>query len=80
MIRWRPETGDIILVGACGDDDAEPLLELLLTHPRAAIDWRDCVAAHTCIVQLLLAAGRPLLGPPKDPFLTRWVEPHLAAR
>ena len=80
MIAWRPEIGSVALVGACEAEDAEPLLELLQEHPEATIDWRECSGAHTSIVQLLLAAGRPVLGPPMDEFLKRWVEPHLAAR
>lgn len=69
--------GAIALTGRCGADDAEPLLQLLLADPLAAVDWRGCEAAHTAIVQLLLAAERPVRGPPRDAFLTEWVEPLL---
>lgn len=72
--------GSIGLAGPCGAEDAEPLLGLLLAHPEAAVDWTRCEGAHTAVVQLLLAAARPVRGPPRDPFLSQWVEPLLIAR
>jgi hypothetical protein len=76
-VRLAP-SGEIELVGGCPIDDAEPLLGLLLAYTDAPIDWRRCEHAHTAVVQVLLASGRPVLGPPDDPLLRRWVEPLLA--
>lgn len=69
--------GTIELAGDCSSDDAERLLAHLLADPQAAVDWRKCERAHMAVVQVLLAAGRPVTGPPKGPFLARWVEPLL---
>lgn len=71
-------SGDIVLLGACPVDDAEPLLSLLLAHPEAVVDWTGCNRAHTAIIQLLMAARRELRGPCGDPFLNRWVEPLIS--
>lgn len=76
----RAPSGAIELVGDCVSEDAETLLGLLLAHPQAQVDWRGCEGAHTAVVQVLLAARRPVVGPPHDPFLRRWVEPLLARR
>jgi hypothetical protein len=65
------------LSGDCGSEDAEILLSALLAHPDVEIDWRSCERAHTAVVQVLLAAGRRLSGPPPSAFLARWLEPLL---
>ena len=61
--------GIIHLEGSCPSGDAEELLQLLLSEAAASVDWRRCEAAHTAVVQVLLAAGRPILGPPLGAFL-----------
>jgi hypothetical protein len=76
MVRLETD-GAILLEGACGDADAEPLARLLLLNPAAPIDWRGCDHAHTAVVQLLLAARRATRGPPGSLFLATWVEPLL---
>lgn len=63
------ENGVIHLVGICPSGDAEELLQCLLADLSAEIDWRRCDAAHSAIVQILLAAGRPLIGPPRGAAL-----------
>ena len=70
--------GFIELVGACPCEDAEPLLQHLLAAPGATVDWRECRGAHTAVVQVLMAAGPKLLGPPADVRLKSWVEPVIA--
>jgi len=60
------QQGVIVLDGHCPSGDAENLLQLLLSDPAAYVDWRTCEAAHTAVVQVLLAAGRPVLGPPRS--------------
>jgi hypothetical protein len=72
-LRWDGEA--IFLQGECPADEAEELLELVLAHPAAPIDWACCRSAHTAVVQVLLAAGRPLRGLPEDEFLRRWIPP-----
>jgi hypothetical protein len=68
-------TGPIRLTGTCLAEDAEPLLQHLLARPDAEIDWRDCAAAHAAVIQVMLVAQRPLVGPPKGEFLQRLVSP-----
>ena len=72
--------GTIALEGACPIEDAELLQRQLLAHPAAAVDWRSCRAAHTAVVQVLLAAHPRLVGPPASSFLRTHVEPLLSAR
>jgi hypothetical protein len=71
--------GLIELVGTCAAADAEPLLQLLLASPGAAIDWRDCRGAHTAVIQVLMAARPKLLGPPAGPGLQEWVAPAICS-
>ena len=67
----------IALSGHCGSDDAERLVGHLLDQPNAIIDWTGCERAHTAVVQVVLAADRKVLGPPRSAFLAQWVEPLL---
>lgn len=71
-------SGAIELIGACGSDDAEPLLRLLLSHPGATVDWRACRGAETAVIQVLMAAAPALQGPAADTRLENWVAPALA--
>jgi hypothetical protein len=73
----RIDDQTIALEGLCPAEDAEPLLQLLLAHPAAALDWRCCEGAHTAIVQVLIEANPALIGPPKDGFLANFVAPAL---
>ena len=70
--------GTIALEGDCPIEDAERLQRELLAHPSAALDWRACRAAHTAVVQILMVARRPLVGPPASGFLRTHVEPLLS--
>lgn len=70
--------GTIELLGVCPSEDAEALLQHLLRMPDAAVDWRACEAAHSAVIQLLLASGRRVLGPPVEAGLARWLQPVLA--
>lgn len=69
--------GTIELRGACPVEDAEDLLQHLLTTPNAAVDWRACESAHTAVIQVLLVAKSIPLGPPQSAFLKDHVEPQL---
>ena len=72
------QAGTIVLEGHCASGDAEELLQLLLAAPSADVDWRACEGAHTAVVQVLLAARRTLLGPPRNPTLQS-IEPALGS-
>jgi hypothetical protein len=69
--------GTIELQGACPVEDAEELLQHLLTMPNATVDWRSCESAHTAVIQVLLVAKSIPLGPPIGRFLREHVEPQL---
>ena len=58
------EEGEIRLEGDVGAGEAEALLRLVLERPDAAIDWRACRSCHTAVLQVLMAANKPMLGPP----------------
>ena len=68
----------IVLIGACPAEDGETLLQSLLAHPTAEIDWRGCESAHAAVVQILLVSGRAIRGPAAGPFLARFIGPALA--
>jgi hypothetical protein len=72
--------GTIELQGACDLEDAEKLLQYLIDSPQATVDWRACTAAHTAVVQVLLAARPTFRGPPKGDFLRQHIEPLVHRR
>lgn len=71
------EDGDIELVGDCLLEDAERLQQQLLATGGATVDWRSCTWAHTAVVQVLLASGAVLRGPPSGRFLRANLEPMM---
>ena len=71
---------EIDLEGDCPAEDAEALLGRLLSQPGATVDWRLCDYAHTAVLQVLLASGAELRGPPRDPFLRQVIEPAMVRR
>jgi hypothetical protein len=71
--------GAIVLEGACPSEDADVLVQHLLASPEAALDWRACEAAHSAVIQVLMAARPRLVGPPAGEALRAWVEPNLQA-
>jgi hypothetical protein len=73
------EAGTIVLTGNCPVEDAETLVRFLQADTGAEVDWCACDQAHTAVVQVLLACGRSIRGPPRAIFLRKWIEPLLAA-
>lgn len=69
--------GTIRLLKDCTLEEAETLLQLLLDHPEAAVDWSDCTGMHGAVLQTLMAGGRRMIGDPADAFLGRWIVPEL---
>ncbi|MFD2235775.1 hypothetical protein [Phaeospirillum tilakii] len=61
--------------GACGVEEALPLLEALAGG--AALSLGRCTHLHTAPLQVLLALRPPLRDLPAEPFLARWVAPLL---
>jgi hypothetical protein len=70
--------GTIHLEGTCTAGDAEELLQLLLADANACVDYRTCDAAHGAVVQVLLVAGRRIVGPPRGAGLAAIVAPALS--
>jgi hypothetical protein len=71
--------GHIELTGICSSEEGEILLQHLLASPNIMVDWRGCEAAHTAVIQVLMAARTKLVGPPAAALLEKWVQPALAA-
>ncbi|WP_247877872.1 hypothetical protein [Azospirillum sp. TSO22-1] len=65
--------------GLCGVEEALPLSDWLLATPDARLDLGPCTELHTALLQVLMAARRPVDVPPEDEFLARWISPSLAS-
>lgn len=71
------ENGTVSLEGDCSIEDAETLLQHLLDDLDAPVDLRRCSSAHTAVIQVLMASGRGVLGPPEGEFLAKFIAPTL---
>jgi hypothetical protein len=69
--------GIVEIAGACLVEDAELLLQYLLSSPQAPIDWSACESAHSAVIQVLLVARASPRGSPKSRFLRDHVGPLL---
>lgn len=70
--------GVIALEGACEAADAEALQRALLNDARTSVEWSACDHLHAAVLQVLLAAGRPVHGTPRSAFLRVHVSALLA--
>ncbi|MET0429970.1 MAG: hypothetical protein ABW026_15930 [Microvirga sp.] len=68
----------VILAGACGVEDAEPLLALLQDAPTRIVDIAQVESLHTAVFQVLLATRPPLRGRSPNPFVRDWLMPILS--
>jgi hypothetical protein len=73
MTIRRADDGTIHLEGACPVEDAEPLLQMLLAAPKSLVDWSQCRAPHTAVVQILIAAGAVPAHPCGDGWIAKWL-------
>lgn len=55
--------------GVCSVEEAETLLGWLQDHPKGKLSLKSCEHLHTAVLQVLIAAGRPLKHLPDDAFL-----------
>lgn len=69
--------GIVEIAGVCPVEDAEVLLQCLLSEPHARVDWSACESAHSAVIQVLLVARASPRGSPKNQFLTDHVGPLL---
>ena len=72
-VRREDDGTTIVLDGHCPVEEAEPLLQFLQATPAACLDWRQCTHLHTAVLQVILAARPPLIGPCGDAWVQRWV-------
>ena len=70
--------GTITLEDICQIEDAEKLQQYLLSDPAAPVDWRSCTAAHTAVVQILLASRPVVIGPPAGDWLKLYLDPLMS--
>lgn len=63
----------IILEGRCPSEEAEMLLQRLLSAPKAVIDLQHCESLHAAVIQVLLAAKPTLQLPPTDTAVGIWL-------
>ena len=68
--------GAIELRGTCPSEDAEALLQSLLTSP-GIVDLQHCESLHTAVVQVLLACRPRVRGSLPEGFLREFVQPLL---
>ena len=70
--------GAILLEGVCPVDDAEPLQQLLLSHPRG-LWWTGAVANTPTrrYCRCLMVARPEIRGPARAAFLQDWMVPLL---
>ena len=73
-------TGTIELTGNCPVDEAETLLQYLLSAPQSPVDWAGCDWVHTAVIQVLLVAKACPSGSPGSSFLRDYVGPLLTRR
>jgi hypothetical protein len=62
----------ILLEGRCRIEDAETLLQALQQSPNSIVDIRNAERLHTAVLQVLLAARRPIRGAWQHEFLARY--------
>jgi hypothetical protein len=70
--------GNIVrLHGDCPVEDAETVMRLLQSAVDPVVSLAEVRVLHTAVLQVLLALRPKLVGPVRDPFITRWLAPLL---
>ncbi len=59
-------------------EDAEALLVWLQQDRSRFVDLTHAGCPHAAVVQILLAFRPRFVAPPNDPFLERWLFPHIS--
>ncbi|MDB5524740.1 MAG: hypothetical protein JWM58_2503 [Rhizobium sp.] len=72
----------IFVVGECGVEEADGLVQLLQAHPDSPVDLNEAAQMHTSIWQVLLMSRPTIMGRPANSFAADFVLPamrdHLA--
>jgi hypothetical protein len=74
----RVEGQIVHLDGDIRIEDAESLLQALLSDSRPTVDLSACRSLHAAAAQLLLAFRPPMAGMPENRFLSQTLMPALA--
>jgi hypothetical protein len=70
--------GNIVrLHGDCPVEDAETVMRLLQSAVDPVVSLAEVRVLHTAVLQVLLALRPKLVGPVRDPFISRWLAPLL---
>ncbi len=69
----------VVIDGACGVEDALPLLEYMQGNATARIDLRCCTTLHSAALQVVMAVANRVAVLPEEAFLSRWLTPLLGA-
>jgi hypothetical protein len=63
------------LSGHVSAEEAEPLGQWVLRHPKGSLDLADCESLHAAALQVLLALRPRLAALPADPWLAAAINP-----
>ena len=70
--------GNVVrLHGDCPVEDAETVMSLLQATMDRNVSLTEVRILHTAVLQVLLALRPKLVGPVRDPFISRWLAPLL---
>lgn len=70
--------GNVVrLYGDCPVEDAETVMRLLQAAVDPDVSLAEVRILHTAVLQVLLALRPKLVGPVRDPFISRWLAPLL---
>jgi hypothetical protein len=72
------ENDEILLIDACGAEEALELVDLLSKAERPTINLSRCTYVHAALLQTLLAYKPVISAAPTEPFLQRWIVPLLS--
>jgi hypothetical protein len=72
------EEDRVRLIGDCGIDDAESVMNYIQSEAGAQVDVSAATHMHAVIVQILLAHKPLFTGVPSDTFLAAWLIPALS--
>lgn len=66
-----------LIEGICTIEDAEPLLDWILTNPKGKINLKQCEHLHTAILQVLMALKPDISVWPEEGSPAFWLVPVL---
>ncbi|MBW6425124.1 hypothetical protein KX729_27135 [Rhizobium sp. XQZ8] len=73
------DAGAITLSGACGVEEAEPLMSYLESRPDLPVDISAATVIHTALWQALMVFGPEIIGTPISSFMADKLLPGVRA-